>query len=99
MSEEVNKKKQSEAKPEKIKKAAVYYNNKIYKGNRHIDIINTLKKNNNDISNYQLGYLTNKGKFINKDKVGGVVLSSGQFGYFQNFVFNEDLEIKKGGKL
>lgn len=72
--------------------AAVQYKGKIYTGARHVDIIvQPLEEYGHFPVGYVAGFLTSKGRFVNRKEAAQLAFTAGQTPQQEAFLYSEDI--------
>jgi hypothetical protein len=81
---------------EYVIKSAILYNNRVYAGKRHGDIIPVIINETgvNCVNGEQQGFITSSGRFVNRREAAKIALESGQIRklrFHEDELFSEDL--------
>lgn len=77
-----------------IKEAAIIKDGIIYTGKRHCDILNSLDRPYGFLKNCEQGFITDKGKFVNRHEAAEIAYSCKQIQYPKVKLCSEDLYLQ-----
>lgn len=78
---------------EEIVKSAIRYNDEVYTGFNHAECFKQINNPQVIMANIEEGFITSKGRFVDRKKASEIALNAGQLDYHTECLISEDLHL------